>query len=238
MTPITPKKAFARLLKYFGPRGWWPVTLPGQSLPTYRPGSWNRLSERQRLEVCVGAILTQNTAWSGVTTALGALQGRNMLSLRSLCSVRKSRLESLIRSSGYFRQKSLKLKAFVKEAVRRGSLRSWLSGPLSKVRTELLSVFGVGNETADSILLYAGARRIFVIDAYTLRIGSRVGWFGAGTKYEEAQSLLTAALPGNARLYGEFHALIVELAKRFCRTKPDCAPCPLRPGCRFGMSLA
>ncbi len=225
------------MLKEFGPRGWWPITPPGGKSPVYRPGVWNRLSDHQRFEICVGAILTQNTAWSNVVKALSALQAVSPLSLEFLCSVPESRLSVLIRPSGYFRQKAKKLKIFVKAVKKHGGLKAWLTNPGPKVRAELLGLWGIGPETADSILLYAAAKPAFVVDAYTLRIGSRLGWFKPGTGYEAAQNFLTAALPKSARLYGEFHALVVELAKRFCRVKPSCPPCPLRRGCRTAREL-
>ena len=190
------------------------------------------MAPRQRLEICIGAILTQNTAWSNVVKALVRLQAGRVFSVAAFRSVPIGRLETLIRPSGYFRQKARKIKAFANEVKKRGGLGTWLNNRMPKVRSELLAIWGIGPETADSILLYAGAKPAFVVDAYTLRIGSRLGWFKPGTGYEAAQKFLTSALPKSARLYGEFHAQVVELAKRFCRKTPDCPPCPLHRGCR------
>ncbi|MBI5624880.1 MAG: endonuclease III domain-containing protein [Elusimicrobia bacterium] len=223
------------MLARFGPQGWWPVTPARGSAPAYRPGVWDELTEAQRLEVCVGALLTQNTAWTNASRAVSRLVEEGAMRLDRLASMPGPRLERLIRSSGYFRQKALKVKAFASHARgKRGGLRAWLSGPLSELREELLSLHGIGQETADSILLYAGGRAAFVVDAYTLRIGSRLGWYGPGSSYREAQAFLVSKLPSSARLYAECHALFVELAKQHCRKTPSCEGCPLRRGCRHG----
>ena len=210
-------------------------------MPVYRPGRRSRPSEREAFEIAVGAILTQNTAWSNVERALEACHLDGGLSLSRLERASRGKLERLIRSSGYFRQKALKLRDFASALRERGgSLRRWLSGDPERVRDELLSVRGIGPETADSILLYAGGRDAFVIDAYTLRIGSRVGWFKPGTSYAVARANLSAALSplgrgegGRAAVYQEFHAVLVHLAKLHCRTAPLCAACPLNEGCRY-----
>ncbi len=230
-----PRRVYADLLKAYGPRGWWPVTVSRRRGPVYRPGFQGRLSSRQRAEVCVGAILTQNAAWTNVVKALACLHAAGLRDLESLARCRSARLARLIRSSGYFRQKARKLKAFARHALARGPLERWLGGaPLPALREELLSLWGVGPETADSILLYAGGREAFVADAYTLRLGRRLGWFGEEAGYEEAQSFLIERLPRDARLYAEVHALIVEHAKRHCRAKPSCPGCPLKPRCHHG----
>lgn len=232
--PPSPRAVYRRLLRAFGPQGWWPVTGRSASEPRYRPGRWGRLSERARAEICAGAILTQNTAWTNVVRALQALHGAGLWTLQDLARTPLPKLARLVRSSGYFRQKARKLKAFARAAIARGGLSRWLARPAPVVREELLSLWGVGPETADSILLYAGGREAFVIDAYTLRIGRRLGWFSPNHGYDEAQRFLVARLPRRAALYAEFHALVVALAKRRCKTEPDCAGCPLRRGCPTG----
>ena len=243
-----PVRAYRILLDRYGPQGWWPVTPPGSASPVYRPGRRGPLTEREAFEVAVGAVLTQNTAWTNVARALEALHANGGLSPRKIGRMSRGRLQRLIRPSGYFRQKSIKL-GDLAAAVRAhkgpggpGLLR-WLAGDLGRAREELLAVRGIGPETADSILLYAGGRDAFVIDAYTLRIGSRVGWLPAGTAYADAQARLAAALArlgkgarGRAVVYQEFHALLVRLAKLHCRTKPLCGACPLVGGCRVGKS--
>jgi endonuclease-3 related protein len=184
----------------------------------------------------VGAILTQNTNWSNVEKAIERLHTAGMRDLDDLLAVPQRRLEGLIRPSGYFRQKAMKLKAFGWHlAGRGGRLGAWLSSDLEARREELLGLFGIGPETADSILLYAAGRPSFVIDAYTLRIGKRLGWF-RDPSYDQARSYLTRRLPQDAGLYNEFHALLVWLAKVRCRkTGPLCDGCPLQRVCRYGL---
>jgi endonuclease-3 related protein len=192
-----------------------------------------RLTERQRLEICVGAILTQNTNWANVLKALARLHEEGIQSASDFMSLPQRRLATLIRSSGYFRQKAKKLKAFVRHlADAGGRIGPWLSGDLKSVRRELLGIYGIGPETADSILLYAGGRPAFVADAYTLRIGQRLGWFRK-SDYDHAQRYLTRRLPIKPSLYNEFHALLVALAKDHCRKTPLCLNCPLQGVCRY-----
>ncbi|MFA6316093.1 MAG: endonuclease III domain-containing protein [Elusimicrobiota bacterium] len=234
----SPSSAYRILLAAFGPQGWWPVIRGSDRAPSYKPGAWGGLSDRQRLEVCLGTLLTQNTAWTNASRAIVSLHGADAVRADRLSAMPSARLEKLIRSSGYFRQKASRVKAFAKHIkAKKGGLRRWLSGPLPSLRSELLSLAGVGPETADSILLYAGGKPAFVVDAYTLRIGSRLGWYGAGASYDEAAVFLKARLPASTKLYAECHALFVELAKRHCRKTPVCAGCPLKEGCRHGRGL-
>lgn len=145
------------------------------------------------------------------------------------------RLQRLIRSSGYFRQKTRRLKDFSRRlSAGRRPLRTWLGGPLETVRAELLGTRGIGPETADSMLLYAGARPVFVVDAYTRRIGGRIGWLRPSWDYERVRAFFEGELPRSVPVYQEAHALFVALAKAHCRTKPVCEDCPLRSGCREG----
>ncbi|MFA5139503.1 MAG: hypothetical protein WC728_09755 [Elusimicrobiota bacterium] len=229
---MKPRAAYSRLLASFGPQGWWPVTPPGEVRPVYHPGK----DVRAAFEICVGAILTQNTAWTNVVKALEAIHKAGAMSLGRLLRAPRRRLESWIRPSGYFVQKSLKLKAFSRFAAGLGRpLDAWLrEEPLAEARAALLAVWGVGPETADSMLLYAGGRPVFVVDAYTRRIASRVGWTSASDGYDEVQAFFLRGLPRSARLYNESHALLVELAKRCClKRAPLCVSCPLREGCRY-----
>ena len=206
--------------------------------PAYHPGRYHAPSEREALEIAVGAILTQNTAWSNVEKAIAGLRGASALTPDALRKIPRRRLEKLIRSSGYFRQKAVKLLDFLRHVDGRGgSIRRWLSGPLDSLREDLLSVRGVGPETADSILLYAGGRSAFVVDAYTIRIGRRIGWYRQAA-YDQVQRYLVERLPCSKVVYQEFHALIVALAKYHCRTEPLCGACPLREGCRHGRKHA
>ncbi|MBI3548342.1 MAG: hypothetical protein HY078_04730 [Elusimicrobia bacterium] len=229
-----PGRVYAVLLSRLGPQGWWPVTPRGGSRPVYRPGRYARPTEGEALEIVLGAILTQNTAWTNVERALASLRAAGATTSASILRADRRRLERLIRSSGYFRQKAARLKIFLEHARRRApTLRRWLSRPLDALRKDLLSVNGVGPETADSILLYAGGRPVFVVDAYTLRIGRRIGWF-SGEGYDDAQRYLVRRLPRSVTVYQEFHALVVALAKYFCRTEPVCVGCPIREGCGHG----
>jgi len=181
----------------------------------------------------VGAILTQNTAWDNVVTALERLHAARALEPRRLLGLRTARLQGLVRTSGYYVQKTRKLQFFSRHVAALGRpLTRWLGDtPLPQLRDELLGIHGVGPETADSMLLYAGGRRIFVVDAYTKRIGSRLGWYPAGASYGEVQRFFTRRMPLSVRVYQEYHALFVELGKCACRTRPRCASCPLRRGC-------
>lgn len=201
---------FNSLLTAFGPQHWWPG--------------------KTRFEIIVGAILTQNTSWTNVERAIANLRGAGLLSPAALEKVPLGRLERLVRSSGYFRQKARKLKAFC-EFLRteyRGSLKRMFETPTMVLREKLLGVFGIGPETADSILLYAGQHAVFVVDAYTKRILSRHGWAGEKTKYEDIRWMFERQFPGNARRFNEFHALIVKAGKNYCRKQEAlCGQCPL-----------
>ena len=199
------------------------------------------MSEAEKTEICLGAILTQNTAWPNASKALSGLGRSRVRSLAAVLRLPSRRLESCIRSAGYFRQKARKLKAFAGHvlSVAGGGpnpLTRYLAGELPGLRHKLLSVWGIGPETADSILLYAGGRPIFVIDAYTLRILKRLSLLRKES-YPVAQELLALGLPPPLRtteVFNEFHALLVEHAKRHCKVRPLCSGCPLFAVCRYG----
>jgi endonuclease-3 related protein len=185
---------------------------------------------RTPFEVIVGAILTQNTSWGNVERAIANLRSARMLTPSSVAAARTARLAALVRPSGYFRQKAVKLKAFVRflENEYGGSLKRMFNTPTGELRKKLLSVHGIGPETADSILLYAGNHPVFVVDAYTYRIFARHGLTGDKPNYEDVRALFEAALPRDPRLLNEFHALLVNTGKNWCRkTNPRCAECPL-----------
>jgi endonuclease III related protein len=200
------------LLRAYGPQHWWPG--------------------RTRFEVIVGAILTQSTSWSNVEQAIAALRRENLLSPSALEHVSLFRLARLIRSSGYFRQKARKLKAFVHFLRKHydGSLDKLFATPTSELRQQLLSVHGIGPETADSILLYAGGHPVFVVDAYTRRMLERHHLAGEKHSYEQIRQLFEQNLPMSVPLFNEYHALIVRTGKHFCRKRaPQCEKCVLRP---------
>ena len=223
------------LMEHFGPQGWWPVTPYGSSSPRYFPGDYRKMNGREQWEICVGAILTQNTAWKNVEKALAALYDEGVMDVRGIMAVDNARLASSIRSSGYYNQKTVRLKNFAGYIMKtyNGRVSLLFDRPLKAVREELLGLSGIGPETADSMLLYAGGKPVFVIDAYTRRMGSRLGWT-LGKRYEEAQLFFQRSLPRDTVIFNEYHALIVALGKDYCAARPRCEQCPLRHGCRDG----
>ncbi len=198
------------LLAAYGSQHWWPG--------------------RTALEIVVGAILTQNTSWSNVEIAMRNLRREKLLTPRAIERVSLPRLAQLIRSSGYFRQKAKKLKCFVRfvRSEYGGSLHRMFRVPTAALREKLLAVHGIGPETADAILLYAGKHPVFVVDAYTRRMLERHGLAEPTHSYEEIRQVFERSLPSDAPLYNEFHALIVRNGKEYCRTSnPRCSECPL-----------
>ncbi|MBI4227030.1 MAG: endonuclease III domain-containing protein [Candidatus Omnitrophica bacterium] len=201
---------YRRLLDRFGPRGWWPADTP--------------------FEVAVGAVLTQSTAWANVEQAIAALKRARALSPRRLLGAPIRQVARWIRPAGYFNLKARRLRALVAWWARRGDpVITTRRQPVAALRRELLMIYGVGPETADSLLLYALGRPAFVVDAYTKRIFARHGWAPWGASYEELQGMFTRRLPPRAAQYNEYHALLVELGKTFCaKRRPRCHACPLR----------
>lgn len=222
---------YKRLSRHFGPQGWWPIG--------GRYAARKRLTERERWEICAGALLTQNTAWTNVERALENLRTKKALALAKLGSLPKKRLAGLIRSAGYFNQKAARLIHFARWVLKRcrGKLSRFFSGSLDKIRGELLAINGIGPETADSMLLYAGGRSVFVVDAYTRRIFTRLKLIRS-QEYETVRGFFESSLPKSARLFNEFHALIVALGKDICRKKPLCHICPLMNICPTGKAVA
>ncbi|MEE9419963.1 MAG: endonuclease III domain-containing protein [Desulfatiglandaceae bacterium] len=200
---------FDLLLNSFGPQNWWPA--------------------ETELEMMVGAVLTQNTNWKNVEKAIQNLKGKGLLSPDALYPLPMNELAQEIRPAGYFNIKAKRLKnlmQFIMEQYE-GDLSLFLKDGTQTLREGLLSVKGVGPETADSILLYAACRPIFVIDTYTHRILSRHGMIEEEASYYELQELFMDHLPDNPDLFGEFHALIVRAGKDYCRKNPLCSQCPL-----------
>lgn len=208
--------------------GWWPV-FPDRGAaerPVYDPYRKN-LSDRQRFEIAAGAILTQNTAWTNVEKALRELRNAGVLSLDGISRIRRSRLARLIRAAGYFNQKARHLKALAK-FLRGLHFRDLQSIDIGTLREKLIDVKGVGPETADSILLYALGKPVFVVDAYTRRIFSRHGWIRGDEAYEEIRMWFEKNLPKSVSLWNDYHAQIVEIGKTRChRRRPECRECPL-----------
>ena len=204
------EKIYRRLRTAFGPQGWWPGRTP--------------------LEISVGAILTQNTNWSNVARAIRALRQARCLSFAALKAVPEKRLARLIRPAGYFNMKARRLKHFIRYLDRRygGSFSRMRRRPLQALREELLAVNGIGPETADSILLYALKKPVFVVDAYTRRILCRHRLVAEDVGYAQLQAVFMEHLPLREPLFNEFHALIVRLGKDYCKkTRPLCKECPL-----------
>jgi len=202
---MEPASAYRSLLKELGPQGWWPVTT--EEKPEYHPGDYSYpRSEQQQWEICVGAVLTQNTSWKNVEKALGNLRSTGVTDINSFLKIKKEKLAKLIRSSGYYNQKAVKLKEFARTIQSSGGVGEFLK---KVTRDQLLEVKGIGPETADSILLYAGKRPFFVVDAYTRRLFG----FPKEMSYEEIRSLFESRLPRDRKIYNEFHALIVQKGK-------------------------
>jgi len=197
------------LLDRFGPQGWWPAESP--------------------FEVMVGAILTQNTAWRNVERAIDNLKRAGVLDPRAILQMEEGELAELIRPTGYFRVKARRLKGFVRFFVERfeGEVEEMRSQPLEGLRQELMRLEGIGPETADSILLYACEKPIFVVDAYTRRVLGRHRLLQDGAPYDEVQRFFMERLPRDPELFKEYHALLVRLGKTFCRPKARCEGCPL-----------
>ena len=203
----TPRKLFDHLFRVLGPQGWWPGEGP--------------------LEIAIGAILTQNTNWKNVERAIQNLKAEGLLDLERLLRIPQERLETLIRPAGYFRVKARRLRSFLRWLQAQGGFEPLQRRPLSEVRDAFLQVEGIGPETADSILLYALGRPVFVIDAYTRRILNRHG-IEPGNTYEDYRRWFESQLPRDPQLFNEFHALLVEIGKRYCRRNPLCDRCPVK----------
>lgn len=200
---------YERLYAKFGPRHWWPA--------------------KTEFEVVVGAILTQNTTWANVERALAGLRTQGLLEFPALRRAPESKLRELIRPAGYYNQKSrylAGLMAFL-DGECGGDLERLFAGEQTTVRAKLLAQRGIGPETADSILLYAGRYPVFVVDAYTFRVFSRLKLGPSDRSYDAVQAFFMKHLPRDAPLYNEYHALIVALGKQVCKKRPLCTECPL-----------
>jgi len=209
-------RIYRALAQNYGPLHWWPA--------------------RTRFEVIVGAFLTQNTNWKNVELALNNLRRAGMLNISGIREIALGDLEQLVRPSGYYRQKAARLKMFVDYLDRRyrGSLAKMFNQPIETLRAELLSQKGIGHETADAIMLYAGKLPVFVVDAYAKRIFTRHGITAVGARYDEVKPLVETIFASSFREseladhYNEFHALIVQVGKDHCGRVADCERCPLQ----------
>jgi len=207
---------YHRLFGHYGSQHWWPAEEP--------------------FEVMVGAILTQSAAWRNVEKAITNLKQAGALSSRELRRLSLPEIATLIRPCGYYNAKAHKLKSLARWLgdYYQDSLSKLFALGVGELRRQLLSVHGTGQETADSIILYAAKKPVFVIDAYTRRIFSRVGLTPNDHSYTAYQSLFMDSLPADAALFNEYHAQLVCLGKNVCRNQPRCHQCCLRPICRFG----
>ncbi len=233
------RRIYQQLYRQFGPQGWWPTTPSGETRPRYYPGAVRRhLDEREQWEIIVGAVLTQNAAWRNVEQALEALSAHQALDLPALRALEVDQLAALIRPALYYNQKARRLRdiaSYIADNYR-GSTAALLQRPGLALRCELLSLKGIGPETADCILLYAARYPFFVVDAYTRRICSRLGLADESATYAELQALFMDKLPANTDLFNEYHALLVRHAVTYCKVKPLCASCCLRRRCQYARS--
>ena len=206
-------RVYDSLLGFYGPQHWWPGEGP--------------------FEVIVGAILTQSAAWGNVEKAIGNLKRADVLSPEAIGSLPIAELARLVYPSGYYNAKALKLKSFAGRLVEgySGDLDRLFALDISQLRSELLSIHGIGQETADSIMLYAARKPVFVIDAYTRRIVRRLGLGVEGSSYASFQSLFMENLPHGEALFNEYHALFVRHGKETCRRSPLCSGCCLGTEC-------
>jgi len=211
MTPLAPLEIHEKLFAAYGPQHWWPADSP--------------------FEVMVGAILTQNTNWQNVEKAIANLKDLDMLDCESIATSNIHQLGEIIRSSGSYLLKARYLQQFSLFYFNHGKRKGLMKWPLRSLRHRLLAVHGIGPETADSILLYGLNKPVFVVDAYTKRLFFRLEHFGHDLGYDSIQLYFQQRLPDSLPLLQEFHALIVEHAKRHCKTRPLCLQCPLFDCC-------
>lgn len=231
---VTLSKLYEHLLDRFGKQEWWPVD--------YQYHGNNKSDPR--FEVMVGAILTQNTAWNNVEKALTNLKKNKSLTINKIANENIETLKTMIQPSGFFNQKAhrLKILASYLHDEYKDNLDRFFKKDLQITRQDLLSLNGIGPETADSMMLYAGNKPIFVVDAYTKRICNRLPIRNSGKTYDEIQAFfekkLRRSLPKRDKieLFKELHALIVKFAKTYCKKKPNCEKCPLKNNCEFALS--
>jgi endonuclease-3 related protein len=204
------RTAYERLYNAFGPQDWWPGETP--------------------FEIMVGAVLVQNTSWRNVERAIRNLHDAGVMEPHPLYALAPEELAELIRPAGYYQVKARRLRNLLKLVIEEydGDLEAMFSIDLAGLREQLLAVHGIGPETADAILLYAGGLPTFVVDTYTHRVLARHGWVGYDAGYLEVKELCEASVPPDAALYNEYHALLVRLGKEYCRrSAPLCEACPL-----------
>ncbi len=240
---ISALQLYKKLFSEFGSQGWWPTFNKKTCKIEYQKTLEKKFSEKELLEIFLGAILTQNTSWKNVEKALTNLSSENLIEVETLSSISKTKLVSIIKSAGYFNQKSERIILIAKYLQKNysGSLNKLFSKPLQELRKELLSLKGIGFETADSILLYAAQKPVFVIDAYTKRVADCLQLFGGDFDYsnygalqkEFEKAFQDLSEKEKVKTFNEFHALLVEFAKNLCQKKPLCEKCFLRKSCSY-----
>ncbi len=208
------KNIYQLLLKEYGEQGWWPVK--GVYSPLFKK---RKKTASEQFEICIGAILAQNTSWKNAEKALCNLRESGVLNQKSMKKLTQKELGTLIRSAGYYNLKAKKIMEFLK-----------YSGEIE--REKLLKIWGCGPETVDSILLYGYQIPVFIADAYARRIFVRLGIVKKNVKYEELREYVENAIEKDAEMLNEYHALLVTHAKKHCKTKPECISCPLRKMCK------
>jgi endonuclease-3 related protein len=231
---LTPNEVYTLLLSHFGNQEWWPIDKKYHLKNGSDP----------RFEIMIGAILTQNTAWTNVEKALKNLKKNKSLTVEKIVELPLEKLKILVQPSGFFNQKALRLKTLATYIYEKyeSNLDAFFKRDLQQIRKELLLLQGIGPETADSMLLYAGNHPIFVVDAYTKRICKRIPFMIKNESYEDIQQYFENNIYNEyseqqtISLYKEIHALLVELAKNYCKTKPLCKKCPLEKKCTFRTS--
>ncbi|MDD2372516.1 MAG: endonuclease III domain-containing protein [Syntrophomonadaceae bacterium] len=215
-TQETLMQIYQTLLEHLGSRGWWPAD--------------------SRLEVIIGAVLTQAVAWKNVTRAINNLKSAHLININAILNINEEDLAQCIKPALYHRQKARKLKALMTFIAREynSDLDLMFAQPLPVLREKLLAVWGIGPETADSILLYAGDKPVFVVDTYTKRIFYRLGMVDENISYQEMQEYFHNNVPPNLYIYNEYHALLVGLGANYCKkSRPGCSQCPLLKLCKY-----
>lgn len=228
------KHIYSILYAEYGKQNWWPIIKDNRSV--YSQDFSNRAkNSEEKLEISIGAILTQNTNWNNAGRSLIKLKEKGLLNIDILHNIELKELADIIRSSGYYNQKAKKIKLIIDFIINdlSGNIENLSSYDLHDARERLLSIWGIGKETCDSILLYAFDFLIFIIDNYTRRLFHRIGLIDGTEEYDDIRHLIESEADRDITVYREYHALIVNLSKIHCKKKPDCIKCPLEKLCLY-----
>ncbi len=222
------QKIYYRLFETYGPQYWWPTTIKGNIHPTYNS---QKLTNKSRFEIALGAVLTQNTNWKNVEKAIANLNSHNLIDPDKIIKATNEKIENMIRPSGFYRIKTMRIKALTEWWLKNNEKVLYEKDKIKSLnlcRNSILTVYGVGQETADSILLYCYDYPTFVIDAYTMRIMNRHMGVSTTIKYKELRKLIMDSLPIDVEMYKEYHALLILLAKETCKKNQCLSDCALR----------